>query len=51
MPLVLYFTLEIIPNYMGINLVSVKAISWDEFDDGQIYKLTIHFIPKVKGVK
>ena len=41
--------LEVIPNYMGINLVSVDSIEWDEFDDGQIDKLTINFIPEVKG--
>jgi len=41
--------LEVIPNYMGINLVSVKSIEWDEFDDGQIDKLTINFVPEIKG--
>jgi hypothetical protein len=40
--------LEVIPNHMGINLVSVESISWSEFDDGQIDELTIHFIPEVK---
>lgn len=40
--------LKVIPNYMGINLVSVQSISWSEFDDGQIDELTIHFIPEVK---
>jgi len=40
--------LEVIPNYMGINLVSVESIEWNEFDDGQIDKLTIEFIPEVK---
>jgi hypothetical protein len=40
--------LEVIPNYMGINLCSVESIEWDEFDDGQIDKLTINFIPEVK---
>jgi len=39
--------LEVIPNHMGINLCSVESISWDEFDDGQIDKLTIKFIPEV----
>lgn len=37
--------LEVIPNYMGINLVSVESIEWDELDDGQINKLTINFKP------
>jgi len=41
--------LEVIPNSMGINLCSVESIEWDEFDDGQIDKLTINFIPEVKG--
>lgn len=40
--------LSVIPNYMGINLVSVDSIEWDELDDGQIDKLTINFIPNVK---
>lgn len=40
--------LKVIPNYMGINLVSVESISWSELDDGQINELTIHFIPEVK---
>jgi hypothetical protein len=40
--------LEVIPNYMGINLCSVESIEWDEFDDEQIDKLTINFIPEVK---
>ena len=39
--------LEIFPNDMGINLVSVDNIEWDELDDGQIQSLTIKFIPKV----
>ena len=37
--------LEVIPNYMGINLCSVEAISWQKQDDGQLTNLTIHFIP------
>ena len=41
--------LEVIPNYMGINLVSVDKISWIECDDGQIEELTIHFIPDLNG--
>ena len=39
--------LEVIPNNMGINLCSVNSISWKEFDDSQLYELTIHFIPEV----
>lgn len=38
--------LEVIPNYMGINLCSVDAISWQKQEDGQLTNLTIHFIPK-----
>lgn len=37
--------LEVIPNYMGINLCSVEAISWEKQSDGQLVDLTIHFIP------
>ena len=40
--------LEIIPNYMGINLCSVEAISWQKQNDGQLTSLTIHFIPEEK---
>lgn len=36
--------LGVIPNYMGINLCSVEAISWQKQDDGQLINLTIHFI-------
>jgi len=38
--------LEVIPNNMGINLVSVDAIGWQKQDDGQLTSLTIYFIPK-----
>lgn len=41
--------LEVIPNYMGINLCSVDSISWSKLNDGQLKNLTIHFIPKVKN--
>jgi hypothetical protein len=37
--------LSVIPNSMGINLVSVDSIEWVEQDDGQLVSLTIHFIP------
>ena len=33
----------VIPNYMGINLVSVESISWVEQEDGQLVNLTINF--------
>jgi hypothetical protein len=38
--------LSVIPNYMGINLVSVEGVSWTEEADGQLVSLTIHFIPE-----
>ena len=37
--------ISVIPNYMGINLCSVDAISWQKQEDGQLTNLTIHFIP------
>jgi hypothetical protein len=37
--------LEVIPNYMGINLCSVDAVSWERQDDDQLVSLTIHFSP------
>jgi len=42
------FDLEVIPNYIGINLVSVEGMSWTKQDDGQFVSLTIHFIPAVE---
>jgi len=40
--------LEVIPNNMGINLVSVDSISWTEQEDGQLVALQINFIPENK---
>jgi len=40
--------LEVIPNYMGINLCSVDSIEWIEHEDTQIEKLTINFIPNME---
>ena len=37
--------LEVIPNYMGINLCSVESISWIKQNDGQLVNLMIHFLP------
>ncbi len=37
--------LEVIPNNMGINLVSVDSIGWIKQSDGQLVQLTIQFIP------
>lgn len=36
----------VIPNYMGINLVSVGGISWDRLDDGQLLRMTVFFLPR-----
>ena len=41
--------LEVIPNYMGINLCSVDSIEWIEHEDSQIEKLTINFIPNMEN--
>ena len=38
--------LEIIPNNLGINLVSVDSITWTKQKDGQLVNLTINFIPE-----
>lgn len=38
-------SLDVIPNYMGINLCSVEALSWTRLNDGQLVNLTIHFLP------
>jgi hypothetical protein len=38
--------LHIIPNYMGINLCSVKSVDWLQQEDGQLVELTINFIPE-----
>lgn len=37
--------LEVIPDYMGINLCAVDGISWTRQADGQLVSATIHFIP------
>lgn len=41
--------LEVIPNYMGINLCSVESITYTRQDDNQLVNLTINFIPGIKG--
>lgn len=43
--------LSVIPNYMGINLCSVEALTWTRQDDGQLVSLTIHFIPATSEEK
>lgn len=40
--------IEVIPNYMGINLCSVDSISWVRLNDGQLLSLTIHFSPDLE---
>jgi hypothetical protein len=40
--------LEVIPNFMGINLSNVRDISWTKRQDGQLVDLTINFIPEIK---
>lgn len=37
--------IEVIPNYMGINLCSVDSITYTKQHDGQLVNLTINFIP------
>lgn len=37
--------LEVIPNYMGINLCSVEGLTWTRQDDEQLVSLTVHFLP------
>lgn len=41
--------IEVIPNYMGINLCSVEAVSWTKQDNGQLVSLSIHFIPEPRN--
>ena len=41
--------LDVIPNYMGINLCSVEGLSWTKQADGQLVSLTIHFTPAADG--
>jgi len=39
------FPIGIIPNYMGINLCSVKGIEWLERPDGQLVSVAVLFKP------
>ena len=41
--------LEIFPNQMGINLLSVYSIKWTTRDDGQLFSITVNFIPEDKN--
>jgi hypothetical protein len=36
---------EVIPNYMGINLCNVGFLSWTKQEDGQLTELKICFKP------
>ena len=38
--------LQVIPNYMGVNLISVESITWTKQNDGQLMDLKINFKPK-----
>ncbi len=38
--------LEVIPNYMGINLASVESLTWTKQNDEQMVSLTINFLPE-----
>jgi len=42
------FDLKLIPNSFGINLCSVRGVSWTELEDGQLVGVTVHFIPFTK---
>jgi hypothetical protein len=37
--------IDVFPNYMGINLVSVDSVEWVKQEDGQLVTLTVNFIP------
>lgn len=36
---------DVFPNYMGINLVSVDSVEYTKQDDGQLVSMTVNFIP------
>ena len=37
--------IDVFPNYMGINLISVDSVEWVKQEDGQLVTLTVNFIP------
>jgi len=41
--------LDVFPNYMGINLVSIDSVEWVKQEDGQLVTLTVNFIPNNDG--
>ena len=49
-PRVAPLPLEILPNYMGINLCSVESITWARQDDGQLLSLSVQFIPSTDEI-
>lgn len=36
---------DVFPNYMGINLVSVDSVEYTKQEDGQLVSMTVNFIP------
>ncbi len=42
--------LEVIPNYMGVNLRNVNSVTWEKQEDGQLISLKINFIPRKDNV-
>jgi hypothetical protein len=43
--------LDVFPNLMGINLVSVDSVEWVKQEDGQLVTLTVNFIPNNESPK
>lgn len=37
--------LDVFPNLMGINLVSVDSVEYTKQEDGQLVSMTVNFIP------
>lgn len=35
----------VVPNHIGVNLVSLRGVAWIRRDDGQLVSLTFHFRP------
>ena len=38
-------SIDVFPNYIGINLVSIDSVEWVKQEDGQLVSLTVNFIP------
>jgi hypothetical protein len=43
--------LDVLPDKMGINLVSVDSVEWTEQNDGQLVDLTIKFNPTTNEIE